>query len=76
MNKETINSIINYNERATKEIERLKTELDKYKNVIDKIKEYCIKEQARIVINNTEEDEFVYTELLQLIDKLLEEVNE
>lgn len=49
-------------------------ELDKYKSTIDKIKEYCIKEQARIVINNTEEDEFVYTELLQLIDKLLEEI--
>lgn len=56
------------------DIQYLEKQLDKYKNVIDKIKEYCIKEQARIVINNTEEDEFVYTELLQLIDKLLEEV--
>lgn len=59
---------------ATEMIQNLVEVIDKYKNVIDKIKEYCIKEQARIVINNTEEDEFVYTELLQLIDKLLEEV--
>lgn len=35
----------------------------------NKLKEYMIKEQARIVIENTDEDEFVYTDLL---NKMLE----
>ena len=30
----------------------------------NKLKEYMIKEQTRIVIENTDEDEFVYTDLL------------
>lgn len=35
-----------------------------------KLKEYMIKEQARIVIENTDEDEFVYTDLLNKMQEL------
>ena len=35
-----------------------------------KLKEYMIKEQTRIVIENTDEDEFVYTDLLNKMQEL------
>ena len=40
----------------------------------NKLKEYMIKEQARIVIENTDEDEFVYTDLLNKMQELEQEV--
>ena len=36
----------------------------------NKLREYLIKEQARIVIENTDEDEFVYTDLLNKMQKI------
>lgn len=36
----------------------------------NKLKEYMIKEQTRIVIENTDEDEFVYTDLLNKMQEL------
>ena len=36
----------------------------------DELKEYMIKEQTRIVIKNTNEDEFVYTDLLNKMQKI------
>lgn len=35
-----------------------------------KLKEYMIKEQTRIVIENTDEDEFVYTDLLNKMQEI------
>lgn len=45
-------------------------ELLSYKDNWNKLKEYMIKEQARIVIENTNEDEFVYTDLLNKMQEL------
>lgn len=36
----------------------------------NKLKEYMIKEQTRIVIENTDEDEFVYTDLLNKMQEI------
>lgn len=36
----------------------------------NKLKEYMIKEQTRIVIENTDEDEFIYTDLLNKMQEL------
>lgn len=36
----------------------------------NKLKEYMIKQQTRIVIENTDEDEFVYTDLLNKMQEL------
>lgn len=63
------------------EIQKQNTELkeDKFKlqarsdrviNNWNKLKEYMTKEQARIVIENTNEDEFVYTDLLIKMQEL------
>lgn len=38
----------------------------------NELKRHLIKEQARIVIENTNEDEFIYTDLLNKIKKLEE----
>lgn len=48
----------------------LQQENKKLKDNWNKLKEYMIKEQARIVIENTDEDEFVYTELLVIMQEL------
>lgn len=45
-------------------------ELLSYKDNWNKLKEYMIKEQARIVIENTNEDEFVYIDLLNKMQEL------
>lgn len=45
-------------------------ELNQYKDNWNKLKEHMIKEQARIVIENTDEDEFVYTDLLNKMQQL------
>lgn len=62
------------------ENKQLKEKLDcdlqwafKYEKQVDnwnKLKEYMIKEQTRIVIENTDEDEFVYTDLLNKMQEL------
>ena len=36
----------------------------------NKLKEYMIKEQAKIVIENLDEDEFIYTDLLNKMQEL------
>lgn len=43
---------------------------DRLEDNWNKLREYLIKEQARIVIENTDEDEFVYTDLLNKMQKL------
>lgn len=53
------------NKKKDKEIERLN-------NIINELEKYMIKEQTRIVINNTDEDEFVYTDLLIKLKELKE----
>ena len=44
--------------------EKVMDEIFRLKDNWNKLKEYMTKEQARIVIENTDEDEFVYTDLL------------
>lgn len=48
----------------------LQQENKQLKDNWNKLKEYMIKEQTRIVIENTDEDEFVYTDLLNKIQEL------
>ena len=48
----------------------LKKENNQLKCNWNKLKEYMIKEQTRIVIENTDEDEFVYTDLLNEMQEL------
>lgn len=45
-------------------------EIHQLKDNLIKLKEYMIKEQTRIVIENTDEDEFVYTDLLNKMQEL------
>ena len=51
-------------------IKKLQQENKQLKDNWVKLKEYMIKEQARIVIENTNEDEFVYTDLLNKMREL------
>ena len=67
-----------------KEIHQLKKQIKEYQKALDetmsekidiennwnKLKEYMIKEQTRIVIENTDEDEFIYTDLLNKMQEL------
>ena len=48
----------------------LKQENKQLKNNWNELKEYMIKEQTRIVIENTDEDEFVYTDLLNKMQEI------
>ena len=48
----------------------LKQENKQLKNNWNELKEYMIKEQTRIVIENTDEDEFAYTDLLTKMQEL------
>lgn len=67
-------------EQLQQENKQLKEKLDcdlqwafKYDKLVgnwNELKEYMIKEQARIVIENTNEDEFVYTDLLNKMQGL------
>lgn len=67
-------------EQLQQENKQLKEKLDcdlqwafKYDKLVgnwNKLKEYMIKEQARIVIENTNEDEFVFTDLLNKMQGL------
>lgn len=50
-------------------------EIERLNNIINELEKYMIKEQARIVINNTDEDEFVYTDLLIKLKELKESGN-
>lgn len=45
-------------------------EINQLKDNWNKLKEYMIKEQTRIVIENTDEDEFIYTDLLNKMQEL------
>lgn len=65
---EAMRYLENQNVEQNKEIERLN-------NIINELEKYMIKEQTRIVINNTDEDEFVYTDLLIKLKKLKESGN-
>lgn len=47
-----------------------------YKDNWNKLKEYITKEQARIVIENTNEDEFIYTDLLIKMQEIEGGMNE
>lgn len=51
-------------------LDNLEKENKKLKDNWNKLKEYLIKEQARIVIENTDEDEFVYTDLINKMQEL------
>lgn len=51
-------------------IKQLQQENQQLKDNWNKLKEYMIKEQARIVIENTDEDEFVYTNLLNKMKEI------
>lgn len=55
---------------TTRKLKELQQENKQLKDNWDKLKEYMIKEQARIVIENTDEDEFVYTDLLNKMQEL------
>lgn len=57
-------------EYSDRYIKQLQQENKRLKDNWNKLKEYLIKEQARIVIENTDEDEFVYTDLLNKIQEL------
>lgn len=59
-----------YGTKAQVERDLLKEENQKLKENWNKLKEYMIKEQARIVIENTDEDEFVYTDLLNKMQEM------
>lgn len=48
----------------------LKQENKQLKNNWNELKEYMIKEQTRIVIENTDEDEFAYTDLLNKMQEI------
>lgn len=50
-------------------------EIERLNNIINELEKYMIKEQTRIVINNTDEDEFVYTDLLIKLKELKESDN-
>lgn len=51
-------------------IDKLQKENKQLKNNWNELKEHMIKEQTRIVIENTDEDEFVYTDLLNKMQKI------
>lgn len=57
-------------ERMQKCIDELQQENKQLKDNWNKLKEYMIKEQTRIVIENTDEDEFMYTDLLNKMQEL------
>lgn len=61
---------INYKYYHNDCIENLEKQNKQLKDNWNKLKEYMIKEQTRIVIENTDEDEFVYTDLLNKIQEL------
>ena len=61
---------LNEVERMQKCIDELQRENKQLKDNWNKLKEYMIKEQTRIVIENTDEDEFVYTDLLNKMQEL------
>lgn len=50
--------------------EKLQQENKKLKDNWNKLKEYMIKEQTRIVVENIDEDEFIYTDLLNKMQEL------
>lgn len=60
----------NVTKEIIEEIEQLQQENKRLKDNWNKLKEYMIKEQTRIVIENTDEDEFVYTDLLNKMQEL------
>lgn len=55
---------------AQYKLEKVQQQNQELKDNWNKLKEYMIKEQARIVIENTDEDEFVYTDLLNKMQEL------
>lgn len=61
---------INYKYYHNDCIENLQQENKQLKDNWNKLRKYLIKEQARIVIENTDEDEFVYTDLLNKMQEL------
>ena len=50
--------------------DKAEDEIERLNNIINELEKYMIKEQARIVINNTDEDEFIYTDLLIKLKEL------
>ena len=64
---EQLNALI---KKYQKTLDEIITEKMDIENKWNKLKEYMIKEQARIVIENTDEDEFVYTDLLNKMQEL------
>ena len=64
---EQLNALIKEYQKTLDEIMPEKMDIE---NNWNKLKEYMIKEQARIVIENTDENEFVYTDLLNKMQEL------
>lgn len=73
-NNEKLKERIEYLERSNNRREDIileqRQEISDLEDNWIKLKEYMIKEQTRIVIENTDEDEFVYTDLLNKMQKL------
>ncbi len=73
-NNEKFKERIEYLERSNNRREDIileqRQEISDLKDNWIKLKEYMIKEQTRIVIENTDEDEFVYTDLLNKMQEL------
>lgn len=67
-----IKELLDELDRADNYSKNLYFENKRLKDNWNKLKGYMIKEQARIVIENTDEDEFVYTDLLNKMQELEE----
>jgi hypothetical protein len=52
---------------------KLRRKIGRLENNWNKLRKYLIKEQARIVLENTDEDEFVYTDLLNKMKEIKQE---
>lgn len=67
-----IKELLDELDRADNYSKNLYFENKRLKDNWNKLKRYMIKEQARIVIENTDEDEFVYTDLLNKMQEIEE----
>lgn len=67
LSEERAECIANKYDSLTDELQQENKQL---KDNWNKLKEYLIKEQARIVIENTDEDEFIYTDLLNKMQEI------
>ena len=65
-----------YCQKSTEKIQNLdnlEKQNQQLKDNWNKLRKYLIKEQARIVLENSDEDEFVYTDLLNKMKEIKQE---